>query len=200
MSFNLTKLLKYKHECACLRALNGFKIPQAVPLSGSEISFPDLASKTNLDVDFITRIIRFATTNRIFVETRPGYIAHTAASLVLAKDELLQANLHQNLDIAWPAAAKLNEVVEEGMHLTGDPNQTAFNKAFGTELDLWGWMSLEENAEKKRRFHWAMESHTKGWNYTVKHLVEDSVRWEEIGKEEVVVDVRKLSRLDSRSS
>jgi hypothetical protein len=69
-----------------LHVLVRFKVPDNVPLEG-EISLKDLASKTGLEVDMLTRIVRMAAVNYVFVESHTGMISHTAKSKLLATDE-----------------------------------------------------------------------------------------------------------------
>ena len=40
---------------------------------------------------------------------------------------------------------------------SGEPNKTPFNKAFDTNLPIFPWFELPENAYKLRRFGIAME-------------------------------------------
>ncbi|PSS38136.1 hypothetical protein PHLCEN_2v43 [Hermanssonia centrifuga] len=37
--------------------------------------------------------------------------------------------------------------------MSGEPNQTAFNRAFETNLPMFHWLDLEENASRRRRFN-----------------------------------------------
>lgn len=62
------------------------QVPQTIPDNG-EISFEELSEKTGLNIDLLTRFIRLAICNYVFVEPKPGFVAHTARSLVLANDE-----------------------------------------------------------------------------------------------------------------
>jgi hypothetical protein len=58
--------------------------------AASEISMADLASAAGLDLDRTARILRMLITHRIFQEPRPGYVAHSAASLTVHNDEDLK--------------------------------------------------------------------------------------------------------------
>ena len=69
-----------------LHVLIRFQVPENVPLDG-KISLKELASKTGLDVDMLTRIVRIAAVNYVFVESPPEMISHTAKSKLLATDD-----------------------------------------------------------------------------------------------------------------
>ena len=72
------------------RAVYHFKIAEAVPLN-ENISYVELAKKTNLEATNLRRLVRHAMTNHIFKEPSPGYVAHTSSSRLLAEDAQLQA-------------------------------------------------------------------------------------------------------------
>ena len=59
-----------------LRAVYHFKIVEAVPLN-ENISYVELAKKTNLEATNLRRLVRHSMTNHIFKETCPGYVAYT---------------------------------------------------------------------------------------------------------------------------
>ncbi|KAJ4371312.1 hypothetical protein N0V83_004529 [Neocucurbitaria cava] len=92
----------------------GFKLADKVPLHG-EASFEDIAQDTPLTTDMTARLLRHAMTMRIFRETSPGIVAHTAASRTLHKsaaNDWLQAGTAE----MWPAAVKVGkaQVVDVG--------------------------------------------------------------------------------------
>lgn len=71
-----------------LHAIYRFKIAQALPV-GEERSFEDLSKTTGLNVVDLRRMLRHAMCNRIFRESRPGFVVHTAASKLLAENKLM---------------------------------------------------------------------------------------------------------------
>jgi hypothetical protein len=73
-----------------LHAIYHFKVAEAVPIN-AEISYLDLSNQLNLDVTNLRRLVRHAMTNNIFREPRPGYVAHTSSSRLLARDAQLNA-------------------------------------------------------------------------------------------------------------
>ncbi|EME80695.1 uncharacterized protein MYCFIDRAFT_198855 [Pseudocercospora fijiensis CIRAD86] len=70
-------------DAANLEALLRMGVPQQVPLQGT-IPLTDLATLLHADLDILTRLVRFAITNGIFIEDSEGYIGHSAASATLA--------------------------------------------------------------------------------------------------------------------
>lgn len=68
-------------------------------------SFKEMAENTPLTESMATRLIRHAITMRIFCEPQVGFVAHTAASKLLANpamnDYLLSVTRER-----WPAATK----------------------------------------------------------------------------------------------
>lgn len=157
----------------------------AVPLDG-EASFQQIATKTGLSEDFVRRIIRYATTSRIFNEHRPGYVVHTAASAILATDASQRANIDQNMEVAYPASAKINEAANAVA--SGEPNQTAFNLAFGTDKTWFEYMR-EDDQQSGSRFNESMKYWTSNATYSADHIV-DGCDWGSI-TDGLVVDVSK---------
>jgi hypothetical protein len=51
------------------------------------MTLKELGSKTGLSLDMLTRLVRLGVANYVFVEPRPGVIAHNARSKLLATDD-----------------------------------------------------------------------------------------------------------------
>jgi hypothetical protein len=75
---------------------------------GTESSFEDIAKKCNLNVIDTTRLLRHAMTNHIFCEPNPGMVAHTAASKLLAENDLISAFVGMSVEEHFPAAPRVN--------------------------------------------------------------------------------------------
>ena len=56
-----------------------------------------------LDEDRTRRVMQYTMTNGIFKETKPGYVAHTSNSAIVAKDEKVRAMLGHNCEDVYPA-------------------------------------------------------------------------------------------------
>jgi hypothetical protein len=67
-----------------LQAIFRFKVATRFPV-GEEISYSDLAERCSLFEHDLRRLVRYAIVHhRVFREPRKGYVAHTAASALLA--------------------------------------------------------------------------------------------------------------------
>jgi 6-hydroxytryprostatin B O-methyltransferase len=62
-----------------------FNVAENVPLEKG-ISYAELAKKTGLSEDMLTRAVRLVATSYIFVEKEPGIVSHTARSKILAAE------------------------------------------------------------------------------------------------------------------
>lgn len=75
-------------DCVSLHAVYHFRIAQALPIDET-MSFEDLSAKVGLNFIDLRRLLRHAMCNGIFREPKPGYVAHTATSKLLADDKVL---------------------------------------------------------------------------------------------------------------
>ena len=90
-----------------LHAINHFSLAKLVPLD-TAISFTDLATQVPLHEHDIRRIIRYAIAHhRVFCEPKPGFVAHSAASQVLAENASIRDALGMLFDESWPAFSKV---------------------------------------------------------------------------------------------
>ncbi|KAI5857804.1 O-methyltransferase-domain-containing protein [Tricharina praecox] len=185
--------LTSKFETVVLRAITTYNLAEAVPLHG-EASFAQIAAASNLHEDFVTRIIRYATTSHIFKESRPGWVIHTAASRAILEDHLLRSFLAINADEGLSAAAKINEANDKYGH-TGSRYETAFCVANGLEgEDMFGFMERPDQQWRKKRFAECMqyraknEESTSAVNKECDPLLNGSFDWDAIG-EGLVVDI-----------
>lgn len=70
-------------DLANLRFIYHYNIPRHVPLH-SDISYAELSAACGIkDVAMLSRMIRVAMMNRIFIETKEGQVRHSAASRIL---------------------------------------------------------------------------------------------------------------------
>ncbi|SMR55893.1 unnamed protein product [Zymoseptoria tritici ST99CH_3D1] len=54
--------------------------------NGRGIAYAELARQLGVSDRAVTQLLRAAIAHRVFLESRPGYVAHSAASQMLAKD------------------------------------------------------------------------------------------------------------------
>lgn len=91
-----------------MQAIARYGISSLIPPEGS-VSFADLGNRTSLGEQMICRLLRFAMTMRIFCEPKPGFVAHTQASRLLASPEMT-AWLQIGTEEMWPAATKVTDL------------------------------------------------------------------------------------------
>ncbi|EIW79807.1 S-adenosyl-L-methionine-dependent methyltransferase [Coniophora puteana RWD-64-598 SS2] len=116
---------------AALQAVYHFKIAQSVPLDGSPISIADLSRAVSLDELNLARVVRMVMSERIFVEPRQGYVAHMAASLLLAQDRGMQAIVGHMCSESFPSAARMGECLET-YRGSEEPQHSAFMMCMGS--------------------------------------------------------------------
>lgn len=83
----LTTYTIQSNDLASQQAVTRFRLAQAFPI-GSEITFGELAQKVGLGEKHIRTLVRHAITNKIFTEPKPGVIAHSACSRLIAEDDI----------------------------------------------------------------------------------------------------------------
>lgn len=148
----------------------------------------ELQSKTGLDRINLARALRHAMTNKIFQEPTPGFIAHTAASKMLAQDASLQAWVGLNGDDFLPAGAHTLEALRADPEATS-LTRTGFNYAWGTVDKEPMFATFGKDPPRGKRFAEAMASLTGGEGYEVRYLV-DSYDFSEINNNKgTLVDV-----------
>ncbi|KAF4462214.1 O-methyltransferase [Fusarium albosuccineum] len=154
-----------------LQILNSYGIAKLVPLD-EPIALAQLEAKTSLDPINLARSLRHAMTNNIFQEPTPGFVAHTAASRMLAEDASLQAWVGLNGEDLFPAAAHSLQALRaypEATSLT----RTGFNFAFDTVDKEPMFATFGKNPARAKRMGEAMASLTGGEGYEVQYFVDN---------------------------
>ncbi|KAM5346560.1 hypothetical protein ACJ41O_009565 [Fusarium nematophilum] len=170
-----------------LQLIYSYGIANLVPLD-QPIALVDLQAKTTLDPINLARSLRHAMTNNIFQEPTPGFIAHTAASRILAEDGDLQAWVGFNAEDIFPAAAHSLMSLRthpEGTELT----RTGFNFAFDTVDKEPMFATFGKDPVRAKRMGRAMASLTGGEGYEVQHFVDNYDFTEVDANEGTFVDV-----------
>lgn len=170
-----------------LQAVYHFKIAQAVPLH-KEISYLDLAEKVNLDPVNLRRLVRHAITNHIFREPRPGYVAHTSSSRLLAEDPQLQAWIGFFSEDLWLPIAHTVDAMDKWPG-SQEPRETGFQIANRTNDNFFEVFA--KDPERLKRYGLAMAANAASEGYHVRHVV-DGYPWGDLG-EGTVVDVCTFS-------
>ncbi|KAH8768314.1 S-adenosyl-L-methionine-dependent methyltransferase [Diaporthe sp. PMI_573] len=89
-------------ELVGIQGITRFGLDKKVPIGG-EATFEELATHAGIGEAHMCRMLRLAIAQHIFQEIRPGVVAHTAASRLLAEDE----PLHQ-----WMAPDRLRRFAD----------------------------------------------------------------------------------------
>jgi hypothetical protein len=74
-----------------------------------ETTFENISQRCGLNVIDTRRILRHAMTNHIFCEPRPGVVAHTAASRLLAENSLVRDFVGMGSEETFQSAAHVSE-------------------------------------------------------------------------------------------
>lgn len=186
-----------------LRALQKYSVPSAVHLE-HPTSFEDIASETNLDEEFISRIIKLAAANHIFsVDEASGLVSHTTLSRAMMQHEAVRDSLRICLDERFLATAGLVDYAMTKFGHIDEPLETAFQLAFDTQQDYLTFIRAEENEPELDSMHgflgFVMNGSKMGARlHDMDLLASNVVDWEALG-EGLVIDVSHILYLCSSS-
>ncbi len=152
-----------------------------VPISG-EASYTQIASGTGLPEVNVRRLIRHAILQHIFYEPRPGYVAHTRASRLMAEDQALQDWVGFHVEDCFQAASHTIDSLVKYPG-SGEPTQAGFQIAEGTEGPYW--VAIGKIPKRAKRFGGAMGSYAGEEGFQVSYLVEN-YPWDKFGNGTVV--------------
>ncbi|KAK5125351.1 hypothetical protein LTR85_000460 [Meristemomyces frigidus] len=134
-----------------LVAVYRFKIASLVPTS-SPIAFSDLSAKCGLLEHDLRQIIRYtAVHHRVFCEPTKGFVAHTAASKLLAENPLATHLMGLTFDECWPAH---NRAVGAIAQCSDQANVSGYALANDTSLNTF--QLLSQHPDRTQRFAAAM--------------------------------------------
>lgn len=163
-----------------------FGLAKKVPLDG-EISFAELAATANLGVAHTRRLVRHAISQRMFCEPRPGVVAHSAASRLLAQDADVAAWVRWCADDCWHAAYHTCDAMARWPG-SEEPGETGFAVANHTELGMFEFLAA--HPERAARFATGMRLYASRPDLDVRHLVEGAAwAWADLPTGATVVDV-----------
>lgn len=129
-------------------------------------------------------MLRLAIAQYIFQEVRPGVIAHTAASRLLAEDELLHQWMAWKTDEGWSGALHSCDAMARWPD-SGEPDETGFALAHGGQ-GMWSYLS--ERPDRLRRFADMMRLYARRPGIEVHHVVR-GYPWGDLPDGATVVDV-----------
>jgi hypothetical protein len=165
----------------------------------------------NLPQDVVERILKHATSLRIFSETEPGKrttrIQHSFRSAPLARSKGLQGLVATTLDVSGAPMMAMPQALEKysagKSELTGDINETAFallhqDEAYGKFANTWDMLEHDGSGAKKG---WRQRQFTDFMEYikeifSLENVVSDSFDWASIG-DATVVDIAGSAGVDA---
>ncbi|KAI1129798.1 putative O-methyltransferase [Nemania abortiva] len=178
-------LTSFKHnELIGQNAIMRFRLAEAFPIDG-ETTFTELAASSGLNEMHVRKLLRFAMTQHIFREPRPGVVAHTASSRLLVEDKGLANWLRFSTDELWHAAYQTVNAMAKYPG-SEEPNETGFALANNTSKNVFHF--FQDNPERQERFAAAMRFFTERPGLEPEHVV-NNYPWGEIRDGGTVVDV-----------
>ncbi|KAF2969065.1 hypothetical protein GQX73_g4493 [Xylaria multiplex] len=157
---------------------------------GKEASFAEIAAATGLDQGLVRRFIRHAIVKDIFVEPRPGIVAHNAVSRLLAEDQVVHDWVGASTDDLWQAAAQTCNALDK-WSASQEPNETASipylcacmhdGFALANKTDQSIYLEFSKFPERARRFGNAMRAFTEGTGFELSHIV-NNFPWGDLGE------------------
>lgn len=164
---------------------------ECVPIEGM-ISYEDLTAKVvdknnglNIPVLNLRRLIRHAMTNRLFVEPKKGFVAHTSASRLIAESPTMNSWIgFMTSDLGLPVANVVNALKK--WPGSEESNETSVNLSYGHDIPWFDY--LQQNKELANRYNLAMAAHGKGEGYSMQRVVE-GYSWDSLPDGATVVDV-----------
>lgn len=160
-----------------------FEIATHVPVDRA-ISYADLAEAARVPERQLRQIVRYATTVRVFEESSPGMVSHTAVSRVLVDNPRVLHFVDYCVDFSASLVRQITRATEV-FKGSEEPNETAFSLSQDTQLSLFPW--LAEHPETAARFKKLMLGLTASEKYNPKHLA-NNYDWNALG-DGTVVDV-----------
>lgn len=170
-----------------MRYVYHYRIASYVPNEG-DISYSDLAQQAKLDPVQLRRFLQHAMMNRVFTETRPGFVGHTSASRLLKEQDGAMDTVGFLVEDLAPAATKVIEAYQQWPN-SGEPNETGFNVENNSKMPFY--LEIAKNPERARRFGSGMRFMTKGSLYDINHLIR-GYSWDKLDQMEGPVTVVDL--------
>lgn len=185
-----------KWDIIVSKILADYDVYAKVPLDGTT-TFAELAKATGLNEALITRLIRYATTMKIFQEDGDGRIAHSVQSSyrVIHPETVRMEKYCQDADL------KLGMALPEAIYRYPEigssaavPSRTTVSVALSTahELTYFDWLS--SNPAALEEFHFTMSALQKNVMGPGQGIIDNAV-WRDLPQMSTVVDVRNLPLL-----
>ncbi|KAG9231340.1 O-methyltransferase-domain-containing protein [Amylocarpus encephaloides] len=170
-----------------LQAIYHYKIAKSFLVNGTA-TYAEIAASVGLDEVNVRRFMRHAMTNRIFREVNPDEVAHTAASRVLAEDEVMNDWVGFCTSDIFPAGSRVIQALTEHSSAS-EPTQTGFCTANNTTNIEPMFATFGKDPKRAKRMGGAMTSLTGGEGYELSYLL-DNYDWASLNaKKATIVDV-----------
>ncbi|RFU78682.1 s-adenosyl-l-methionine-dependent methyltransferase [Trichoderma arundinaceum] len=167
-----------------------FKIADAVPLDGM-ISYEDLTAKVkelnnglNLSLLDLRRLIRHAITNRLFVEPKKGFVAHSRSSQLIREDAPLRNWVGFMCNDLWLPIANVIPAMKK-WPASEESTETGVNLAYKQDLPWFDFIQQDEVFTK--RYNLAMQAHGGGEGYSIDTVIK-GYPWGNLPQDSTVVD------------
>ncbi|KAL8934423.1 MAG: hypothetical protein Q9216_005923 [Gyalolechia sp. 2 TL-2023] len=142
------------NEVLCLQAIYRYKIAQSFGFD-EQPSFETVSEACGLNVQDLQRIVRYSMTDNIFIEPKPGHIAHTAVSRLLASSPPVNDFVGNVCEIRFPASTRAVDALEK-YGKSQDANQCGFSLANNTALGVYD--ELARDHPRAQRWNGAMRA------------------------------------------
>ncbi|XXH00700.1 hypothetical protein Hte_007050 [Hypoxylon texense] len=116
------------------QAVTRFGLARNLPV-GSETTIAEMAASSGLTESNVRKLVRYAVAQGIFDEPRPGVIAHSAASRLLAEDPGVHDFVATSSDELWQAAAQTCNAMAKFPE-SEEPTETGFSLANNTSKPM----------------------------------------------------------------
>ncbi|KAK7737387.1 hypothetical protein SLS53_006692 [Cytospora paraplurivora] len=126
-----------------------------------------MAASSGLVESDVRRLVRYAVSQRIFDEPRPGVIVHSAASRLLAEDSGVHDFVATCADELWQAAAQTCNAMAR-FPGSEEPTETGFSLSNSTSKPMYEFLS--DYPERSSRFANMMKSFTEGRPFDLKYV------------------------------
>ncbi|KAI0049516.1 S-adenosyl-L-methionine-dependent methyltransferase [Auriscalpium vulgare] len=163
-----------------------------------------IAKYSGVDFKKLARVLRLLATNHVFREVSPDVFAQNRLSSILDSGKSVEsmikspetrftgtlgvtATIGHVTDEAFKASAYLTETLLDPVYgASGRPDQTAFSKAFNTDVDMWQLYESPGNAHRLVRFGSAMDGFK---NMSPPNAILEGFDWSGLSEGSLVVDV-----------
>jgi hypothetical protein len=167
-----------------IQAIYRYKIASELSLN-ERVSFNELAKRCNIDEQDLTRLMRLAIANHIFIEPQKGFIEHSAMSKLLATDPLLHSWIGLVCEEMWPPQQRVVEAMQKWPG-SEEPQHTAYCLANPGMTSYF--QAMESSPERNRRFAEGMRYLQSAPAFAIEHLFND-LGWDAAQTPKVMVDI-----------